>query len=400
MAIITATPSNTPSNTPTISASGTACPTPTPTNTPTNTSTPTNTPTPSVTPVYACNCITFTNTGATQGSGFYTSCNGFQNSRINVPAGEVREVCGSAPEATGQIIYQEGFPCISGSCPEYNSIYELYSGITSCDGCVQTSGIVTAYSVSENPPASGDTLYLNTLLTIPAPNGFYTNGTGAWFQVTGGAGLITAEDPTGCVDDLCPSPTPTIGLSPTPTPTNTQTNTPTNTSTPTQTPTNTQTNTPTNTGTPTPTPTNVGCLCYTLTNDPPAPPEPALGATTFQYRQCDGGSIQFITVFDGSPVNVCARVGTVVRNSGDPGSISESEFDCCVEPPVVPCEQLQICAPTVSGERVVVNYIDCSNNFYQAEIYWGGGCSLYCVTSYEVIEEGIGSSVTITGLCA
>jgi hypothetical protein len=275
----------------------------------------------------------------------------------------------------------------------------LYSGITSCDGCVQTSGIVTAYSVSSSPPASGDTLYLNTLLTIPAPNGFYTNGTGAWFQVTGGAGLITAEDPTGCVDDLCPSPTPTIGLTPTPTPTQTQTNTPTNTSTPTNTPTNTQTNTPTNTGTPTPTPTNPGCACYTLTNDTPLPPQPALGATTFQYRDCDGNN-QFVTAFEGSPVDVCARVGSVRRNSGDPGSITLAEFDCCAEVPPLPCEQLQICAPTVSGERVSVNYIDCNNVFQEVTIYWGGGCSLYCVTSYEVIEEGIGSSVTITGLCS
>ena len=398
MAIITATPSNTPSNTPTISASGTACPTPTPTNTPTNTSTPTNTPTPSTTPVHPCDCISFINPMDIPRFADYDTCNGQQNIRVNIPRGSTIQVCGGNPTAQLGVIIDVGFPCIGGQCPPYNSIYELYSGITSCDGCIQTSSVVTAYSVSTSPPALGDTLYLNTLLTIPAPNGFYTNGTGAWFQVTGGAGLITAEDPTGCVDDLCPSPTPTIGLTPTPTPTQTQTNTPTNTSTPTNTPTNTQTNTPTPTNTMTPTPTNIGCLCYTLTNDPAPPPQPALGATTFQYRDCDGNN-QFITVFEGSPYEVCARVGSVRRNSGDPGSITESIFDCCEPVPPVPCEQLQICAPTVVDESIIVNYIDCFDQFFTVELPFGSGCQFYCVKSYDVVDFGVNGTATVTGLC-
>jgi hypothetical protein len=77
-------------------------------------------------------------------------------------------------------------------------------------------------------PNIGETLYTDSALTTPAPDGYYSNGV-AWYQVTGGAGLITSADPNGCA------------ISPTPTPTNTETPTPTNTSTPTTTPTPTPT---------------------------------------------------------------------------------------------------------------------------------------------------------------
>ena len=100
------------------------------------------------------------------------------------------------------------------------------------------------------------------------------------------------------------------------------------TQTPTPTPTRTQTPTVTPTLTPTPTTPEVVCECYTLTNEPPLPPTPALGVTNFQYVDCDGVT-QNTAAFDGSPTNVCARQGTAVRTGGDPGSVSVSAYNCC-----------------------------------------------------------------------
>jgi hypothetical protein len=296
--------------------------------------------------VYVCNCITFTNAGDIPGSGFYTDCNGFQNSSISVPAGQTRQVCGTDPEATGTVFYEEGFPCIDGDCPGYNSIYELYSGVTSCDGCIQTSSIVTAYSSSSSSPALGDTLYLDILLTTPVPNGFYTDGTGAWYQVTGGAGLITNEDATGCVDDGCASPTPTKTPTPTPTPTTTQTGTPSSTPTNTPTPTTTTTLTATPTNTPSQTPTN------TLTASPTRTPSPTPSVT---------------------PSN---------------------------SPTPLPCRELLICAPTTSGEDIQVGFIDCNNVYQEVVLYWGAGCSLYCAKSFTVYNNPPNGYAAFTGnLC-
>jgi hypothetical protein len=49
-------------------------------------------------------------------------------------------------------------------------------------------------------PNVGEYLYETSgrPLTDAAPDGFYSNGT-AWYQVTGGAGLITSSDPNGCL---------------------------------------------------------------------------------------------------------------------------------------------------------------------------------------------------------
>jgi hypothetical protein len=105
--------------------------------------------------------------------------------------------------------------------------------------------------------------------------------------------------------------------------------TPTRTATPTITLTNTPTQTPTNTVTPTNT---ITCICYTLTNTPPPPPSPILGATDFEYIDCDG-FVQTLTVFDGFPENVCAQEFSVVRTGGDSGTIEISMVDCCTPTP-------------------------------------------------------------------
>jgi hypothetical protein len=339
MAIITATPSNTPSNTPTITPTSTSCPI-------TATPSPTATRTPTPSPVYECICITFTNPGDISAFAYYDTCDGLQNVRISIRAGSSSQVCGGNPTAQSPIIIEEGFACIDEQCPDYNSIYELYSGTTSCVGCVQTSSIVTAYSSSSSAPASGDTLYLNTLLTIPVPDGFYTDGTGAWYQVTGGAGLITAEDPTGCVDDGCASPTPTKTPTQTPTPTTTLTATPTQTPTNTPTPTTTSTLTATPTQTPSNTPTN------TLTASPTRTPSPT-------------------------------------------PSLSPS-----ASPTPLPCRELLICAPTISGEDISVSFIDCNNVFQEVQLYWGAGCSIYCAKTFTINYSGGDGTASFTGnLC-
>lgn len=81
-------------------------------------------------------------------------------------------------------------------------------------------------------PNIGETLYLNSSLTTPATNAYYSNGT-ALYQITGGAGLITAVEPDGCVGIVTPTPTITSTVTPTVTPTSTITPTPTQTVTPT-----------------------------------------------------------------------------------------------------------------------------------------------------------------------
>jgi hypothetical protein len=51
--------------------------------------------------------------------------------------------------------------------------------------------------VDRPQPNIGEYLYDDNTLTTPAGDGYYSNGV-AWWQITGGAGLITATDPNGC----------------------------------------------------------------------------------------------------------------------------------------------------------------------------------------------------------
>jgi hypothetical protein len=159
--------------------------------------------------------------------------------------------------------------------------YVLGTGTTTNDACnnfnvaPQTLFGTLAGGIGPN---IGETLYLNSSLTTPATNAFYSNGT-ALYQITGGLGQITAVEPDGCVGIV--TPTPTITTTPTITPTVTETVTPTPSITPTETVTPTPTNTETPTQTPTPTttvtPTNARFSFLTTS-----------GATS--YDACHGGS--------------------------------------------------------------------------------------------------------------
>jgi len=78
--------------------------------------------------------------------------------------------------------------------------YILGTGSTSNLACTDFSSAPNTLYVpaSQGPgPNIGETLYVNTGLSIVAADGYYSNGT-AWYLVSGGAGLITASDPNGC----------------------------------------------------------------------------------------------------------------------------------------------------------------------------------------------------------
>lgn len=202
----TPTPTETPTQTqtPTVTQTETETPTPTPTNTETPTSTPTNTETPTQTPT-----ITPTETST------------------------------STPTPTPSRNYWE-----------YILGYDATFALTACSN--YTTSPTSFYGAPGDGPGPniGETLYTDSALTTTVPDGYYSNGI-AWYQVTGGAGVITSADPNGCL------------ISPTPTSSQTQTPTPTNTETPTQTP----TVTPTETTTPTPTPTPEVFLLEVLLQD-------------------------------------------------------------------------------------------------------------------------------------
>jgi|688.fasta_scaffold42848_1 hypothetical protein len=127
------------------------CPTltPTPTNTPTLTQTPTNSPTVSLT---ASVTLTPTNTPTNTQTGTMTPT-----------------------------------PTIS-----YWS-YLLTSGATAIDACTSVT-TYNVYSSSSQPqgPSTGEFLFLNTSLTNPVNNGYWSDGTSA-FEVINGTGFITGE---------------------------------------------------------------------------------------------------------------------------------------------------------------------------------------------------------------
>jgi hypothetical protein len=200
----TSTPSETPTNTPT------ETPTETPTNTPTVTETPTTTPTP-------------TNTG-TPGE---TQTPTPTETPTNTPSVTSTETPTVTPTPTNT----ETPTTTPTQTPTPSSTYNQYSlGFDSTIPLVACSNFlispITVYGIPETPagPNIGETLYSDSALTTPVADGYYSNGV-AWYQVSGGAGLITSSDPNGCL--ISPTPTPTITSTPTETPTPTPTVTPT-----------------------------------------------------------------------------------------------------------------------------------------------------------------------------
>ena len=184
--------------------------------------------------------------------------------------------------------------------------YVLGTGTTTNDACnnfnvaPQTLFGTLAGGIGPN---IGETLYLNSSLTTPATNAFYSNGT-ALYQITGGAGLITAVEPDGCVGIVTPTPTNTE------TPTETPTNTPTPTVTSTVTPTTTIT--PTSTETPTPTPTVTATVTPTITPTTTQTPTPT--QARFEFVSSSGASA-YDACHVGSSVSIWGDVSNFDQNA-------------------------------------------------------------------------------------
>ena len=245
----TITPTPTNSVTPTSTVTPTNTPTQTPTNTPTNTVTPTKTPTPTVTPTNALNVFNITS-GSTayvacggglsgviyaENSAFDTNTQFYNNSNSTVSddmsgfysySGQVVELDSSGVE-TGGFSLCSVFPTPTPTMTQTPTVtptvtptntttptptmtptpsqtffvaYNLgYDASTAVDACIDSAtpqGYYSAY-VDRPQPNIGEYLYTDNNLTTLASNGFYSDGV-AWWQITGGAGLITATDPNGC----------------------------------------------------------------------------------------------------------------------------------------------------------------------------------------------------------
>ena len=238
----TGTPTNTPTNTQTETPTNTPSETPTntpsetPTNTPTTTSTPTNTatstPTPSPTDPQparyefsvphnensseeACgslqNATIFGNDSVFENNAFFYACPTGFCPEVNlsgwyVNAGEVYELssdgevgaiapCGATPTPTATAAVTPT-PTTTPTQTIGYYVYSLGTGATSNDACVDFSSAPnTIYGTVAGGagPNVGESLYFNSGLTVPVINGYYSNGT-RWYQVTGGAGLISLSN--------------------------------------------------------------------------------------------------------------------------------------------------------------------------------------------------------------
>jgi hypothetical protein len=114
-------------------------------------------------------------------------------------AGEVGAIapCGATPTPTGTAAVTPT-PTITPTQTIGYYAYSLGTGATSNDACVDFSSAPnTIYgSVAGGPgPNVNETLYQTpgNPPTNPVPNGYYSNGS-RWYQVTGGAGLITLSN--------------------------------------------------------------------------------------------------------------------------------------------------------------------------------------------------------------
>ena len=206
--------------------------------------------------------------------GFFTICNTPTPTPTNTPTptitSTVTPTASVTPTVTPTTSVTPTITPTSTITPTPSIAYYTYilgTGTTTNDACnnfniaPQTLFGTLAGGIGPN---IGETLYLDSSLTTPATNAFYSNGT-ALYQITGGLGQITAVEPDGCVGIV--TPTPTITTTPTITPTVTETVTPTPSITPTETvtPTPTETVTPTQTPTPTETPTQTPTPTTTVT---------------------------------------------------------------------------------------------------------------------------------------
>ena len=225
---VTPTPTNTLTQTPTPTANATPTPTGTPTGTPAQTPTPTPTVsrysfsvTSGLTENEACesgvsgtiwgdsplfdNCLQFypeSFGGSSMLAGFYAS--GGLVTEIDSSGTQIGAFisCAAVPTPTPTVTTtptETPAPTPEPTPTATIGYYEyiLGSGATATIACSASTNSVYGTVAGGPGPNIGETLYQNSALTVPVANGFYSNAT-AWYQVTGGSGLITSSDPNGC----------------------------------------------------------------------------------------------------------------------------------------------------------------------------------------------------------
>jgi hypothetical protein len=79
----------------------------------------------------------------------------------------------------------------------YSLGYDAASTGVACNNFTISPQIYYSAYVDRPQPNIGEYLYNDNTLTTPAADGYYSNGV-AWWEITGGAGLITSTDPNGC----------------------------------------------------------------------------------------------------------------------------------------------------------------------------------------------------------
>lgn len=181
----------------------TATPTPTPT------TTPTVTPTPSVTATQTPTQTSTPSQTATQ-------------TQTNTPTNTQTSTQTSTPTpTTTTTLTATQTPTLTqtptNTPTPFNYSFALGSGDTQNGACAAST--TSLYTTRSQGPTIevGDELYTNASTTIPAPDGYYSDGTN-WYRVTGGLGEVSAKDDNGCLNLVTPTPTITSTVTSTPTP--------------------------------------------------------------------------------------------------------------------------------------------------------------------------------------
>lgn len=191
----------------------TATPTPTPT------VTPTNTPTPSVT---ASQTPTQTQTQTPSQTATQT--------QTQTPSQTSTQTSTPTPTTTTTLTAtQTGTPDVTPTPTPTPGYYEFSLGFGETPNMACPATQSSYYTITSFGPvlATGEVLYSDTALSIPADNGFYSDGTD-WYEVgiTGStAGVVIAKTVSGCLNLV--TPTPTASVTPSNTPTSTPTPSPT-----------------------------------------------------------------------------------------------------------------------------------------------------------------------------
>lgn len=251
------------------------------------TPTPTNSVTPTVTPskTIECNCITFQNTGLTDGQISFIQCDNSSFSTY-IESGTTYYGCGKLPTSDPIITISIGDKCVNFSCPEIPptptisptpspTIPSVVGYFESC--CDPSNQFVVAGIPASFSPLSGVYAIRNDGFEGCATSiGYFSSDTifsNYQIALTSGCTDCQYKD----IAFICPTPTVTK----TSTPTITPTQTPTSGLPPTPTPTITitKTVTPTLTSSITPTPTNC-CDCWEF--------KPTSGNVLLNWTDCLG----------------------------------------------------------------------------------------------------------------